>query len=162
MMMPGRQIVGGGYADRALRGVSIGGEPFIAFFQMSEGSGRLQQVLLRWDRRQPGRTASQSILAGLRERYGRERRVCREPKAGGGDLAVEHIWRFPTTTIHLTLLDFYTTAMAFEDPNAEPDPLVPHYKTQRNNPRFLPRSILVRFHASGRADLMGRCAAQPR
>ena len=154
--LPGRQIYGGAYAEQTLSGIEIGGEPFMAVFQMEHGTDRLQQVLLRWTRRQPSERANRAILDALRARYGREDLVCRVPKAGAGDLIVERVWRFPTTTVHLSLLDFYTSAIAFQDPNSDRDPLVPSYKTRRNNPRFLPRSVLVRFHPTARVDLMGR------
>ena len=154
--LPGRQIYGGAYADYQLPGVEIGGEKFIGFLQMETGTARLQQLLLRSTRRQPSANAHRAILRALRDRYGSEDLVCRQPKPGRGDLVTEYVWRFPTTIVHFTLLDFYTTAMAFEDPNSDRDPLQPMYQRERNNPRFLPRAMLVRLHPSERTDLMGR------
>ena len=154
--LPARQVYGGAYADRMLPDVDIGGEPFTAFFQMTAATGRLQQVLLRWKRRQPSDRAFAAILAALRRRYGKEDLVCRQPKPGPGDLVVERIWRFPTTTVHFTLLDFYTTAIAFEDPHTDRDPGGAGDGRERNDPRFLPRAALIRFHPTEHAGLMGR------
>lgn len=154
--LPGRQVYGGAYADYQLPGVEIGGERFVGFLQMEAGTARLQQLLLRSMRRQPSANAHRAVLRALRDRYGPEDLVCRELKAGRGDLVTEYVWQFPTTIVHFTLLDFYTTAMAFQDPNSNRDPLQPMYKRERNNPRFLPRAMLVRLHPADRSDLVGR------
>ena len=74
---------------------------------------------------------------------------------GGRPTAVAFVWRFDTSTVHLSYFDFYTRSMAFEDPNFERDVLTPYYKTRRNNAQFLPRRMLIRFHNSAREDLIG-------
>lgn len=153
--LSGRQMFGDAYADLALPGVEIGGEPFTAFFQMNAATDRLQQVLLRRMRRQPSEQSRRSILSALRDEYGPESLLCTVPKAGGGELVVEHIWRFPTTTVHVSFLDFYSSAMAFEDPNTVRDPRRPFSERRRNIPSLLPRYTLVRLHPTARTDLLG-------
>ena len=152
--LPGRQAFGGAYADLALPGIEIGGEPFTAFFQMNAGTDRLQQVMLRGMRRQPSERSRRAILSALRGEYGPESLLCTVPKAGGGELVVEHVWQFPTTTVHVSFLDFYSSAMAFEDPNSDRDPRRPFYERQRNAPSLLPRHTAVRFHPTARTDLL--------
>jgi hypothetical protein len=64
-------------------------------------------------------------------------------------------WRFPTTTVQVTWLDYLTTSVLFEDSLHGPDPLVPYAETRRINRRFLPRRLLIRFYPSTRRDLDG-------
>jgi hypothetical protein len=158
--LPGRWEYGSAHAEYALFDVELGGERFTAYFQMNERDDRLQQVLLQAPRAATD-LAYRSVLAALKRRYGEPDETCAVSKAGGGPLWIESTWHFPTTTVHLTLLDFYTTAMVFEDPNTDIDPLTPYIEERRNNPRFLPRRIVVRFHASGRADLMSQRDCAP-
>ena len=152
--LPGRWVYGNAYASRVLEDVVLGDQRFRAIFQMNVDSDRLQQVLLEPLRRPGQEAVFRSTLGKLRATYGRPKKSCTVPRAGGGPLSVELWWRFETTTVHLTFFDFYTRAMTFEDPNIDPDPLTPYYKTRRNNPRFLPRRALVRFHPTVRSDLM--------
>jgi hypothetical protein len=152
--LPGRWIYGGAYATRLIEEVSIGDQRFRAIFQMNEETGRLQQVLLETVRRPGQEAAFHSTLAALRRAYGAPDGSCGVPRAGGGPLSLELWWRFPTTTAHLTFFDFYTRGMFSSDPNVDPDPLADWFERRRNNPRFLPRRTLVRFHPTGRADLM--------
>lgn len=159
--LPGRWEYGDAYAEHALFDVALGGQTFTAYFQMNGESGRLQQVLLQGERTQATPLTYRKLLTALERRYGAPVSACAVPKAGGGPLAVEMTWRFPTTAVHATLLDFYTTAMVFEDPNIGIDPLTPYSKERRNNPQFLPRRVLVRFHPSDREDLMGRRGCLP-
>jgi hypothetical protein len=156
--LPGRWIYGGAYATRALDDIELGDARFRAFFQMNAESDRLQQVLLEPLRRTGPESLFRDTLAELRETYGPPSAACKVPRSGGGPLSLEFWWRFPSTTVHLTFLDFYTREMAFDDPNVDRDPLTPYVETRRNNPRFLPRRTLVRFHPTARADLMsGAC-----
>lgn len=152
--LPGRWVYGDAYATRALADVTLGDARFRAIFQMNAASDRLQQVLLEPPRRPGQEAVFRSALDELRAAYGPPSGSCTVPRAGGGPLSVDLWWRFATTTVHLTFFDFYTRAMAFEDPNIDSDPLTPYYKTRRNNPQFLPRRALVRFHPTARPDLM--------
>ena len=153
----GRLVYGTGFATHRVREVSIGGIGFRAILQMSGEPPRLAQVLLEPE----GKTALERHLRAvhdaLRDALGPPRTSCATPRADGGPLSVEILWRFPTTTVHLTLLDFRTSAIAKDDPNADPDPLTPYYRTRRNNERFLPRRLLVRYHATERTDLLTGC-----
>ena len=152
--LPGRWIYGGAYATRALDDVRIGQQRFRAIFQMNANSDRLQQVLLEPLHRLGQEALFGATLAEMRETYGPAGGSCAVPRAGGGPLSVERWWRFQTTTVHLTFLDYFTREMAFENPNVDRDPLIPYVATRRNNPRFLPRRTLVRFHPTGRTELM--------
>ncbi len=161
--LPGRWIYGNAYATRALEGIILGDQGFRAIFQMNVDSDRLQQVLLEPLRRPGQEAVFRSTLGELRATYGPPSKSCAIPRSGGGPLSVDLWWKFKTTTVHLTFFDFYTRAMAFEDPNVDPDPLKPYYKTRRNNPQFLPRRALVRFHATTRSDLMSKaCRSEDR
>jgi len=152
--LPGRWIYGNAYATRALGDVRLGNLRFRAIFQMNADSGRLQQILLEPLRRQRPDAVFSAALGELRKTYGPPSRSCNVPRSGGGPLSVEIRWRFPTTTVHLVFFNFHSRAMTSEDPNIDPDPLTPYYKTQRNTPGFLPRRAVVRFHATARTDLM--------
>jgi hypothetical protein len=158
--LPGRWTYGGSYATRALEGVVIGGLRYRAMFQMSAKNDRLQQVLLEPMRRPGQEAAFRALSADLTEAYGKPTGTCTVPRAGGGPLSAEYWWRFPTTTVHLSFFDFYTRAMVFDDPNIDPDPLTPYAETRRNNPRFLPRRTLVRYHPTARKDLMSVACAK--
>ena len=158
--LPGRWVYGDAYATRMIQPVALGGQRLRAVFQMQEKTGRLQQVLLETLRRPGQEAAFDSALAALRERYGAPTGSCAVPPAGGGPLSLEFRWVFPTTTVHLTFVDFFTTGMFSADPNVDPDPLARYFERRRNNPRFLPRRTLVRFHATARTDLTANpCSA---
>ena len=146
---------GGAYAERAMFGLSLGGVSFAVFFQMNEASNRLQQVLLERRPPQASPTAYRTVVGALEDRYGPPTDSCGDRGLGGRPARVELVWRFPTTTVHAAFFDFYSSAVVFEDPNVDPDPLTPYVETRRNNPRFLPRRIAIRFHPTTRRDLGG-------
>ncbi len=153
--LPGRWDFGGAYAERAILDVELGGLTFMAYFQMNKHSHQLQQVLLERRAVRATPAAYGAVLAALEAVYGAPEGSCVVPHPDGPPRRVTLRWRFPTTTVQITWLDFLTTAMLFEDPNVDRDPRVPYAETRRNNHRFLPRRILVRFHPSARADLEG-------
>lgn len=157
--LPGRWEYGGAYAELALPEVAYGGVRFLAHFQMNAGTGRLQQVLLQAGRATPA--GFTGLLDALKGDYGAPDLVCEEPLNRRDPMRLEYVWRFPTTTIHATFLDFDTDSVFSEDPNRPHDPRRPRYERRRN--LDLPRRVLLRFHPSGRADLMGRdgCRAAP-
>ena len=154
--LPGRREYGGSYADRAIN-TSLGPVRFAAFPQMRAGSDRLRQVLL--ERRGAGVSprAFQAALQALQAKYGPPTETCTRPLGSKEATVTAEIWRFPTTTIHAAYTDFYTRSIFFEDPNRDPDPLVPYIEKRRNNARFLPRRITVRFHASDDRALGDGC-----
>jgi hypothetical protein len=149
---------GGAYARDMLPGVKIAGEHFTAFFQMNARSHRLQQVLLEHDRRRITPAGYLRLVDALEARYG-EGQICVPASAGGASKIVELVWRFPTTTVHASMIDLQSPNLLYEDPNTDLDVLQPSYERRRIVRRFLPRRIVVRLHPSGRKDLIseGRC-----
>jgi hypothetical protein len=158
LRLPGRWHYGGAYADLAVAEVEIGGLGFTAYLQMNAETHRLQQVLL--ERRRVGAVpaAFEQLVDGLMETLGPPSTDCAQAKTGGQPLDYHLTWRFPTTTVHATFLDFSTTAVFSRDPEAELDPLVIERKVRRNLRRFMPRRILLRYHDAARRDLDPPCA----
>lgn len=151
--LPGRWIYGGAYATRAVFGVEVGGLTFTAYFQMNAESDRLQQVLLERRANQVTPAVYESVLASMKETYGPAEGLCLERHPDGPPRRESLRWRFPTTTVQLTWLDFLTTSLMFDDPDPTIDPRVPRHETRRINRRTLPRRIIIRFHPSERHDL---------
>lgn len=162
--LPGRWHYDGAYAEWMLPDVRIAGASFTAYFQMASQDDRLRQVLLQGRRANPA--GYDTLASSLAAEYGPPQYRCVSPLNRRNPMRVEEIWRFPTTTVHATFLDFRTDSVVREDPNAERNPLVPDYQRRRN--RDLPRRVLLRFHATTATALMpplGDCvrlsAAQP-
>ncbi|MEX2454264.1 MAG: hypothetical protein WD470_06145 [Rhodospirillaceae bacterium] len=153
----GRLSYDGAYATHGVDGVAVGGVPFRAVFQMAEETDGLVQVLLQPEGKQPPESFLRPVHDALRDALGEPARACVTPGTGGGPLSIEILWRFPTTTVHLSMFDFRSPAMLSNDPNLDPDPLTPYYETRLNNPRFLPRRILIRYHATADENLMSDC-----
>jgi len=155
--LPGRWQYGGAYAERALFDVELGGLKFMALFQMNQATDRLQQVLLERRGAQATPAAYDRMMAALEAAYGPAEGLCLTPHPDGPLRRLSLRWRFATTTIQATWLDFLTTALLFEEPDTEKrfDPLIPFSETRRIVRRFLPRRVLVRFHPSEREDLQG-------
>ena len=155
--LPGRWQYGGAYAERALFDVELGGLKFMALFQMNQTTDRLQQVLLERRGAQATPAAYDRMMAALEAAYGPAEGLCLTPHPDGPLRRFSLRWRFATTTIQATWLDFLTTALLFEEPDTERrfDPLVPSFETRRIVRRFLPRRVLVRFQPSQREDLQG-------
>jgi len=153
---------GGGPARLFVGEATLGGVTLPAYLQMHPETGGLRQVLMEL---RPPRVTPRALAdlgRYLTDRYGDPDDACDAPRAAGAPRTVDWTWRFPTTTIHLVYLDFNTPSIAYEDPNVDRDPLTPYVETRRNNPRFLPRRVLVRLHATSDADLAPRrsCAAR--
>jgi hypothetical protein len=153
--LPGRWDFGSAYADHALFDVDFAGADFTVFFQMNKASGLLQQVLL--ERRGAAATPAvfETVQSALISAYGPAEGPCTELHPDGRLRRVSWRWRFATTTVQMTWLDFLTTAIIFDDPEGVHDPLVPEAETRRINRRFLPRRLLIRFYPSARHDLEG-------
>ena len=156
--LPGRWLYGGAYAELAVADVQVGGLGFTAYLQMNAETQRLHQVLL--ERRRSGAVpvAFERVIDALEARYGPPTEDCAQAKSGGRPLDYRITWRFASTTLHATFLDFSTTAVFSRDPQADHDPLIIERKVRRNLRRFLPRRILIRFHDSARLDLDPGCA----
>ena len=138
--------------------VDIGGLGFTAYLQMNDASDRLQQVLLERRRVAAVPSAFERVIESLESRYGPPAADCAQAKTGGQPLDYRITWRFPSTTIHATFLDFSSTAVFSRDPQAEHDPLIIERKVRRNLRRFMPRRILLRFHDAARGDLDSGCS----
>ncbi len=155
--LPGRWIYGGAYAERAVLETRVGGLAFTAYFQMNAESGRLQQVLL--ERRQQD-AANPAVLQALRKaleaRFGPASQACLLSERNPTGL--ELVWRFPTTTLHATFLDFFSTSVLYVNPNVDRDPLRPAFRDRAVRRRTLPRRATLRFHPSERDDLLSRRA----
>ncbi len=154
--LPGRWQYGGAYATYGLFNHAFAGQEFTVFFQMNEQSHRLQQVLLEGGRRKASPASFTAVTSALARKFGPPSGRCSSLRADGVPAATRLWWRFPTTMLHAVFFDDYTGAIVFENPNVDIDPLTPYRETRRNNPRFLPRRILIRLHPSDRADLRGK------
>ena len=155
--LPGRWQYGKTYADYAVLGTRLGGLAFNAFFQMNNKTDRLEQVLLERRRPQATPAAFYRLLDALEEAYGPPTETCEQAKTGGTPLRYALIWRFPTTTLRASFLDFSSTAVFHRDPNAPIDPLRSFRDDRRNNFRFVPRRILIRLHPTDRTAAAENC-----
>ena len=152
--LPGRWIYGGAYAERAILETRVGGLAFTVYFQMNEETGRLQQVLLERRQQNAGPGSFQILEEALEADYGPASEACLlSPKDPVG---LELLWRFSTTTVHATFLDFFSTSILYFDPSLDIDPLRPSSEERIVRRRTLPRRITLRFHPSDREDLMSK------
>ncbi|SLN37193.1 hypothetical protein [Oceanibacterium hippocampi] len=146
-------------APFALLDQPLAGQRFDVILQIDEASGGLRQVMMQRRRGAMALRDYLEIVAALEAAYGKPTRICGETKAEGDPLAAWMTWEsagesaaaraLPAgTTLHATFLDFVTSSILEEDPNIDRDPLVPFYKTRRNNRQALPRRVIVRYHAA--------------
>ena len=154
--LPGRWVYGGAYARQAILKVTLGGLDFTAYFQMGEIDGRLQQVLLERRQQQALPVSFEKLQDHLEGLYGPASQACL--LSARNPTGLELVWRFPTTTVHATFLNFFSTSVLFFDPSLDIDPLRPSSEERVIRRRTLPRRITLRFHASTRQDLMSRRA----
>ena len=154
--LPGRWIYGGAYARQAILKTSLGGLDFTAYFQMSETDDRLQQVLLERRQQQALPGSFEKLQGQLEDLYGPASEACLLSERNPTGL--ELVWRFPTTTVHATFLNFFSTSLLYFDPSLDIDPLRPSSEERVIRRRSLPRRITLRFHPSSRQDLMSRRA----
>jgi hypothetical protein len=157
--LPDRREYGGAYATRYLADAALGEVRVRAFFQMSTQDGGLQQVLLEPQQRAQQEDLFRSAGDTLRAAFGEPDGRCETPRVRGGPLAVELWWRFPTTTVHLAWLDFYTPDILYEEETVYINPEDEADRIRGANPRFMPRRVLVRFHPTTRADLASPACA---
>ena len=152
--LPGRWEYGRSYADHAVMGAQLGSLAFDAFFQMNKQTERLEQVLL--ERRRAGATpaAFKTLLGSLIREYGEPSETCRQAKQGGDPQRYALIWRFPTTTVHASFLDFSSMEVLDRDPRPPSVPLAETVEERlrdflderRITHRFVPRRIVIRLH----------------
>lgn len=154
--LPGRWLYGGAYARQAILDLHLGDLAFTAYFQMSESEDRLQQVLLERRQQQALPDSFEKLRQHLEDLYGPPAEACllseRDPTG------LELVWRFPTTTVHATFLNFFSTSLLYFDPSLDIDPLRPSSEERILRRRTLPRRIALRYHPSSREDLMSRHA----
>jgi hypothetical protein len=135
--LPGRFDFGPMHADRAVFDLAIAGIGFDAYLQMDDATGRLRQA------------DYERVLVDLAARYGEPDGVCPVPGgAGRHRRGVEVVWRGGATTLHAVFLDFRTTGVLGRDPNRDYAPLEPLGEARRVIQRFLPRRLLIRWHAA--------------
>jgi hypothetical protein len=146
--LPGRWDFGRYYADMSVEDVEVAGLPFRAFLQMDRKSGKLAQILLERRGRQATPMVFEDIANALIGQFGQPDEDRRDDNAAV-PASVRLVWRLPDMTINASFFDFRTSAIFSEDPNVEPNPLVPFSERQRNNPRTLPRRALIRFNPPG-------------
>jgi hypothetical protein len=146
--LPGRWDFGRYYADTSVEDVEVAGLPFRAFLQMDRKSGKLAQILLERRGRQATPMVFEDIANALIGQFGEP-----DENRSDGNVAVPSsvrlVWKLPDMTINASFFDFRTSAIFSEDPNVEPNPLVPYSERRRNNPRTLPRRALIRFNPPG-------------
>jgi hypothetical protein len=146
--LPGRWDFGRYYADTSVEDVEVAGLPFRAFLQMDRKSGKLAQILLERRGQQATPMVFDDIADALIGQFGQPDEDRRDGNAAV-PTSVRLVWKLPDMTINASFFDFRTSAIFSEDPNVEPNPLVPYSKRQRNNPRTLPRRALIRFNPPG-------------
>jgi hypothetical protein len=146
--LPGRWDFGRYYADMSVEDVEVAGLPFRAFLQMDRKSGKLAQILLERRGQQATPMVFEDIANALIGQFGQPDEDRRDDNAAV-PASVRLVWRLPDMTINASFFDFRTSAIFSEDPNVEPNPLVPFSERQRNNPRTLPRRALIRFNPPG-------------
>ena len=146
--LPGRWDFGRYYSDTSIEDVMVGGLGFRAFLQMDRKSGKLAQILLERRGRQASPMVFEDIADALIGKFGQPDENRRDGNAAV-PTSVRLVWKLPDMTINASFFDFRTTAIFSEDPNVEPNPLVPYSERQRNNPRMLPRRALIRFNPPG-------------
>ena len=143
--LPGRWDFGRYYADSSVEDVEVAGLPFRAFLQMDRQTGKLAQVLLERRGRQATPMVFEDIANALIGQFGQPSEDHSDGNAAVPS-SVRLVWKLPDMTINASFFDFRTSAIFSEDPNVEPNPLVPYSERRRNNPGTLPRRALIRFN----------------
>ena len=123
----------------------MAGLPFRAFLQMDRQTGKLAQVLLERRGRQATPMVFEDIANALIGQFGQPSEDHSDGNAAVPS-SVRLVWKLPDMTINASFFDFRTSAIFSEDPNVEPNPLVPYSERRRNNPGTLPRRALIRFN----------------
>jgi|GEM_PF-3146759 len=95
-------------AELVLRRASFAGLTFIVYFQMSNTTHRLAQVLLERQRQFATPKDWQATIAALTQAFGPPTARCEDPgrQLEGRPLVVERVWVMPTTTVRASFLDF--------------------------------------------------------
>lgn len=145
-----QRIYGPFVAERMLPKVVIAGQPFDVLFQVDPATGRLAQILAQSRLRAPSGADYRSIASVLSG--GARTASCARQTKAGAPARSETVWTVGGRTTRVAWFDFYSGAMAFEDPNTDADPLQPYAERRRNNPQALPRRIVVRISPATPGD----------
>jgi hypothetical protein len=148
-------VYGGASAAREVPDVDVAGYGYRALLQFSSDDGRLQQVLLERSRRPDASKAYAAALDAFITAFGEPTFVCNSPRTGehASPITRERVWRLPTTTVHLVFIDFSGGSLQY-DSLQDIDPLVPERERRLHSTRSYPQRLLVRYHPSGRDDLL--------
>lgn len=139
-----RLDVGQAYVDVVLRRYELGGYPFIVFFQMDRGSGRLLRIQVERPRHGAVAMVHQAALAALVARYGTPDAVCQQrlPRPGGQAID-ERIWRRDGVVIRLVFREQSLGVIV-------PRKLEPFdWEVWEPSPEGLPQQLFVRFAPAG-------------
>ena len=142
------------YVGHALSGRKVAGHAFTALFQMDRATGRLQQVILERRRDYALAIAFDQVARALKARFGPPTLGCdsRDRASGAAPFLRQRMWAMPTTTVHLSLIDF-TQGVLMDDARRDIDPLRPSYERRLYHRNLMARRLLIRYHASARRDL---------
>jgi hypothetical protein len=148
-------VYGGASATREIPEFDVAGYFYRALLQFSNDDRRLQQVLLERSRRSDAPKAYAAALDAFITAFGEPMFVCNSPRTEEhtSPITRERVWRLPATTLHLVFLDFSGGSLQY-DSLQEIDPLVPEFQRRLHSTRSYPQRLLVRYHPSGRDDLM--------
>lgn len=97
--LTGRLDFGRFYTDVVLKHANFAGLDVTVYFQMSDKTGRLAQVLLERRRQAATPAAWHEMTAALTDQFGAATTAC--TRAGAPEL----VWAFPTTTIRASYID---------------------------------------------------------
>ena len=150
-------VYGGAQATREIPETDVAGYGYRALLQFSNEGGRLQQVLLERSRLPDAPKAYAAALDAFSRDYGAPTLVCNSPRTGEhtSPITRERVWRLATTTLHLVFIDFSGGSLQY-DSLQDIDPLVPEFQRRLHSTRSYPQRLLVRYHPSGRDDLMSK------
>jgi hypothetical protein len=96
------------YSDVALRRAPLAGHDFTVYFQMSDKTRRLAQILLERRKQYASAEVWRDLVAELSAAYGPPKTRCDaagQPRAGV-PAELERVWILPTTTIRASFIAF--------------------------------------------------------
>jgi hypothetical protein len=134
----------------------VSGLTFTAMLQIEAASDRLLQVMLERREQQATPADFEQLRANLERDYGPPTRICETRRPSGDSESVNLVWRFPTTTVDLSYLDYRTTGILYQKSELVPDPMVPSLQKRQVSRRSLPRRLVLRFHDTA-ADYLSPC-----
>ena len=139
--------------------MEVAGLTFTAMPQIDVARDRLLQVMLERREKDASPAAFDRLRATLQRDYGPPTHVCETRRRTGDPESVNMVWRFPTTTVDLSFLDYRTSGILYDKPQLVPDPTAPLLENRLVHYRSLPRRIVLRFHDTT-ADHLSPCLAR--